>query len=148
MKYVVGIDLGSTTTKSLVLGEDGSILGRGITNSRSNYDAACQISLSEALINARFSQVSSELDRSGLAEEEKQLSLDSLERLFRLQQFLRQLRVLREELTKVLERLNPSGTYTPSVTRILDAIERDAPALFAEGATRKSDFFRDLAGSA
>ena len=148
MKYVVGIDLGSTTTKSLVLGEDGSILGRGITNSRSNYDAACQISLSEALINARFSRVSSELDRSGLVEEEKQLSLDSLERLFRLQQFLRQLRVLREELTKVLERLNPSGTYTPSVTRILDGIEQDAPALFAEGATRKSDFFRDLAGSA
>jgi len=148
VKYVVGIDLGSTTTKSLVLGEDGFILGRGITNSRSNYDAACQISLSEALINARFSQVSSELDRSGLAGEEKQHSLDSLERLFRLQQFLRQLRVLREELAKVLERLNPSGTYTPSVTRILDAIERDAPALFAEGATKKSDFFRDLAGSA
>jgi len=148
VKYVVGIDLGSTTTKALILGEDGSVLGRGITNSRSNYDVACEISMSEALINTRFSQVSSELDRAGLAEEEKKRSLDTLERFFRLQQFLDQLRVLREELTKILERLNPSGTYTPSVTRILDAMERDAPGLFAEGATRKSDFFRDLAGSA
>ena len=52
MRYVVGIDLGSTTTKALVLDEKANVLGRGITNSRSNYDAACQIALGEALINA------------------------------------------------------------------------------------------------
>ena len=33
MKYTVGIDLGSTTTKAVVLDEDGGVLGRGITNS-------------------------------------------------------------------------------------------------------------------
>jgi benzoyl-CoA reductase subunit A len=37
----VGIDLGSTTTKSVVVDADGAVLGRGITNSRSNYDLAC-----------------------------------------------------------------------------------------------------------
>ena len=36
MNYHVGIDLGSTTTKAVILGERGTILGRGITNSRSN----------------------------------------------------------------------------------------------------------------
>ena len=40
MKAYVGIDLGSTTTKAVVLGEDGGMLGRGITNSRSNYTVA------------------------------------------------------------------------------------------------------------
>ena len=37
MKCYVGIDLGSTTTKAVVLDGDGEILGRGITNSRSHY---------------------------------------------------------------------------------------------------------------
>ena len=49
MKYTVGIDLGSTTTKAVVLGESGDVLGRGITNSRSNYDTACQIALGSEL---------------------------------------------------------------------------------------------------
>ena len=60
MNYTVGIDLGSTTTKAVVLGEDGAVLGRGITNSRSNYDVACQVALSEALINTRFSLIAGE----------------------------------------------------------------------------------------
>ncbi|MBI3083682.1 MAG: benzoyl-CoA reductase subunit A, partial [Candidatus Omnitrophica bacterium] len=45
MKVSVGIDLGSTTTKAIVLDEDGRVIGRGITNSRSNYDIACQVAL-------------------------------------------------------------------------------------------------------
>ena len=43
--YCVGIDLGSTTTKAVILGPDSAVLGRGITNSRSNYDVACQVAL-------------------------------------------------------------------------------------------------------
>ena len=41
MKCVVGIDLGSTTTKAVLLDEHGDVLGQGITNSRSNYEVAC-----------------------------------------------------------------------------------------------------------
>ena len=36
MKTFVGIDLGSTTTKAVLLDEDRKVIGRGITNSRSN----------------------------------------------------------------------------------------------------------------
>lgn len=36
MNVFLGIDLGSTTTKAVLLDEAGQILGRGITNSRSN----------------------------------------------------------------------------------------------------------------
>jgi benzoyl-CoA reductase subunit A len=147
MRYVVGIDLGSTTTKALVLGEEGTILGRGITNSRSNYDAACQIALAEALINTRFSQVESELESAGADEGARHEWLSNLSRLFRLQQFRRQLRSLSEELFRVLSRFNPSGSNKDVVERILARMEDEAPKLFAEGAERKSDFFRDLAGS-
>src|ERR1700674_2931692 len=54
MRCFIGIDLGSTTTKAVVLDENQNILGRGITNSRSNYDTAATISKQEALLNARF----------------------------------------------------------------------------------------------
>ena len=52
MRYTVGIDLGSTTTKAVVLDAssdtrsgDVRVLGRGITNSRSDYDVACGVAL-------------------------------------------------------------------------------------------------------
>ncbi|HXV15033.1 MAG TPA: hypothetical protein VEC56_12575, partial [Candidatus Krumholzibacteria bacterium] len=48
MKICVGIDLGSTTTKAVILGDAGETLGRGITNSRSNYKVACDVALGEA----------------------------------------------------------------------------------------------------
>lgn len=152
MNYVVGIDLGSTTTKALVLecgnGSVGlDVLGRGITNSRSNYDAACQIALNEALINARFSLVATELCQAGMDDERTRDELASLERHFRHQQFLGQLTVLRERMDAILDRFNPSGGFTPSVHRILDRMAEESGALYSSSANRKSDFFRDLAGS-
>ncbi len=37
MITVAGVDLGSTTTKAVLMDEGGRIIGQGITNSRSNY---------------------------------------------------------------------------------------------------------------
>ena len=147
MRYVVGIDLGSTTTKALVLDEKSNVLGRGITNSRSNYDVACKIALAEALISARFSQLASELERNGIAETERTAWTKRLERFFRLRQFRGQLQALGHELKRVLVKFRLQGGYSDAVDRILESMELEAPALFAEGASRKSDFFRDLAGS-
>jgi benzoyl-CoA reductase subunit A len=148
MNYALGIDLGSTTTKAVVLGEDGAVLGRGITNSRSNYDVACQVAMSEALINARFSLVAGELRRSGVEETACARLLAGLERRFRAHQYLAQLRVLGAELHRCAGRLltRPAG-LVPAVERILERMHEEVPDLYAEGARRKSDFFRDLAGS-
>ena len=54
MKCYVGIDLGSTTSKAVVMDSAGEVLGRGITNSRSNYDTATQVAKMEALISTRL----------------------------------------------------------------------------------------------
>ena len=141
MKYCVGIDLGSTTTKAVVLGEAGEVLGRGITNSRSNYTVACAVALGEALINARFGLISSELDQRGATADAKRAWLSELERRFREQQYRAQLGILVEIMATL------QASPDPLVGRILDAMAAETPALFAEGASRKSDFFRDLAGS-
>jgi benzoyl-CoA reductase subunit A len=148
VNYTVGIDLGSTTTKAVVLGEDGVVLGRGITNSRSNYDVACQVALSEALIHTRFSLIAGEF--RGIAREPAQAPalIGALERKFRAEQYRSQLRVLDTELRRFLSRLltRPPGALA-IVERIVERMHGEIDALYAEGARRKSDFFRDLAGS-
>jgi benzoyl-CoA reductase subunit A len=148
MRCAVGIDLGSTTTKAVVLGEDGRALGRGITNSRSNYDVACQVALSEALIDTRFVLVSRELAAAGLEASEREKQLSELERGFRAQQYRSQLRELAATLERFVRRLlTRPASLGACVERILAQMEAEVPQLYAAGARRKSDFFRDLAGS-
>ena len=57
MKCFVGIDLGSTTTKAVLMDDNGEILGRGITNSRSNYDTASRAAKLEAHISTRLTLI-------------------------------------------------------------------------------------------
>jgi benzoyl-CoA reductase subunit A len=148
MRYTVGIDLGSTTTKAVVLGEDGRVLGRGITNSRSNYDVACQVALGEALINTRFSLIAHELTAASVESRRATELTASIERRFRGEQYRAQLDALRTELDRYLHRLltKPPGTGE-AVERIVLRMAAEVDELYGEGARRKSDFFRDLAGS-
>ncbi|MDA8107312.1 MAG: benzoyl-CoA reductase subunit A, partial [Betaproteobacteria bacterium] len=91
MRCFIGIDLGSTTTKAVVIDEQHKVLGRGITNSRSNYDTAAAIAKQEALVNARFTLFREALGRSDALNGALEGFLAQLERDFRLEQFLEQL---------------------------------------------------------
>ena len=146
MRYVVGIDLGSTTTKAVVLAEDGTPLGRGITNSRSNYDLACQVALTEALIHTRFALVTRALEAQGIEHGRALALIGDLERLFRREQYRGQAAVLARVTGEVVGRFGVEGSR-PAAERILAEMDAEADRLFAPGASRKSDFFRDLAGS-
>jgi len=99
LKCFVGIDLGSTTTKAVVLGGDGAILGRGITNSRSNYDLAAKVAREEAFITARFA-----LLRAAVEQAAGKAVLTRLLRAFRLSQTLAQLARLKTLILKEIER--------------------------------------------
>ncbi|KAB2968441.1 MAG: benzoyl-CoA reductase subunit A [Thermoanaerobaculia bacterium] len=146
MKTFVGIDLGSTTTKAVVLGENGEVLGRGITNSRSNYKVACDIALSEALIDARFGRVAAGFLGERAAGGAGERALSELERHFREQQYRRQLDVFGERARARAAESDDADALQPALASILEAMTGETGALFAEGAERKSDFFRDLAG--
>ncbi|MBN9461723.1 MAG: benzoyl-CoA reductase subunit A [Burkholderiales bacterium] len=151
MRCFIGIDLGSTTTKAVVIDENQKIIGRGITNSRSNYDTAAAVAKQEALVNGRF-----HLFRQALATnkalEGQQLEnfLAQLERDFRAEQYLEQLADLNETCRRSLESAK-FGDATKVVGEALEEtfkrITAEAPSMFAPGAKRKSDFFRDIAGS-
>ena len=150
MKTFIGIDLGSTTTKAIVMDENRNVLGRGITNSRSNYDTAAAIAKQEALVNARFHLFREALSSSGALNGQLEDFIAQLERDFRLEQFLEQL----ADLEATCRRNALSGHFGDAAKGVSAALERvfallqaEAPELFAAGAKRKSDFFRDIAGS-
>ena len=96
MRGIIGIDLGATTTKAVVIDEERNVLGRGITNARSNYDTAAAIAKQEALVNARFHLFRQGLSKSGGLNGGLETFLGQLERDFRLEQFLEQLADLEE----------------------------------------------------
>ncbi len=150
MHAYIGIDLGSTTTKAVVLDENMNVLGRGITNSRANYDTACKVAKYEALLAARFTLLHRGLESVVAAEARLGDFLGSLERSFRLGQFIEQLDDLEETCLEKAKGGRFKGreeAIADAIGAIFVALRADAPALFARDARRKSDFFRDLAGS-
>ena len=150
MRCFIGIDLGSTTTKAVVLDENQNILGRGITNSRSNYDIAAAIAKQEAMVNSRFQLFRAALSDTGALNGSLETFLAQLERDFRSEQYLEQLADLSETCQRSLSTANFGGS-TAAVGQTLEEVFRritaEAPTLFAPGANRKSDFFRDIAGA-
>ncbi|MBT4518630.1 MAG: benzoyl-CoA reductase subunit A [Halieaceae bacterium] len=150
MQCFIGIDLGSTTTKAVVMDENCDVLGRGITNSRSNYDTAAAVSKQEAMIDTRFTLLEREISKLGGASENVHALLEDLERNFRKTQFLEQLGDLEQTCDGHITGARFSGveeTVRALMLDIFDAIREAANEIYAPGAQRKSDFFRDIAGS-
>ncbi len=150
MKTFIGIDLGSTTTKALVIDEQRNVLGRGITNSRSNYDTAAKIAKQEALVSARFYLFHNALQESGALREGVDAFLGQLERDFRLEQYLEQLADLEQVCGRNVAGANfgdAAKGVESALATLFGLLKKDAAPLFAPGAKRKSDFFRDIAGS-
>jgi benzoyl-CoA reductase subunit A len=146
MDCFIGIDLGSTTTKAVILDEQGRIIGRGITNSRSNYDVAALVARQEAFTNARFEMLSRELAANGSAD-----AIEHLKAAYALECFLGQLQRLEEHCRVDLE--NPRfdalrRDLTHALEVILDGIRERAREAFTPKAISGSDFFRDIAGTA
>jgi benzoyl-CoA reductase subunit A len=150
MKCYIGIDLGSTTTKAVVMDEAGLVLGRGITNSRSNYDTAAAVSKQEALIAARFTLFHRGLEGVPALAGKIDAFLAELERHFRHVQFLGQLEDLEATAALHSRGLRFAGQEKAlghALGEVFRQLREESAALFAPGARRRSDFFRDIAGS-
>jgi benzoyl-CoA reductase subunit A len=151
MKCVVGIDLGSTTTKAVILDEEGNVLGRGITNSRSSYEAACAVAREEALTSARFTLLRRGAERLPGAAGDVARWMEPLQAALKLELYLDELADLRATIFGNLQRSLHHRDLKPALEAaahvVLDDVERDAPKIFLEGDRKRSDFFRDIAGA-
>lgn len=150
MDCVIGIDLGSTTTKAVILDMDGNIVGRGITNSRSNYDIAARVSKEEAFTNARFELLSRELHkREGISDEQRKAFEVALDASYRHECFLGHLSRLEKTCQADLakDRFGEDRReLLQSLEVIMEGIRDEAIKLFQPGSRSRSDFFRDIAG--
>jgi len=150
MRCFIGIDLGSTTTKAVVMDESCGVLGRGITNSRSNYDTAAAVSKQEAFIDTRFTLLGREIARLGGAGDNVKELLKDLERNFRKTQFIEQLADLEQTCDKHITGTrfaSVEGAVRELMLKSFDDIREAANEIYGPEAGRKSDFFRDIAGS-
>jgi benzoyl-CoA reductase subunit A len=150
MKCFIGIDLGSTTTKAVVMDEQGRQLGCGITNSRSNYDTASAVAKQEAFIDTRLTLFRRSLDDVKGLEGMVDVLLEGLERNFRLEQFLEQLQDLQDTCLKNGDDLRFAKVRKQlgaAIDETFRQLRDKVLVLYAPGGERKSDFFRDLAGS-
>ena len=150
MKTYIGIDLGSTTTKAIVLDDKKTILGRGITNSRSNYGIAADVAKQEAFLDARFYLFRQRLKDVPALQDHLDEFLQNFEQDFRLEQYLDQLGDLERFCLESAgdDRLGKDGAETRTLLEtVFQQLKDEAPKLFEPGSSRKSDFFRDIAGS-
>ena len=150
MKCFIGIDLGSTTTKAVMMDSSGEILGRGITNSRSNYYTASKVSKLEAVVSARLELCSRALNNVPEMKGKVDDLLAALERNFRLELFLNQLDDLKQTClhnAADLRHAEIGKELAVALDETFERMQNKLSGLFAPGIERKSDFFRDLAGS-
>jgi len=87
MKYYLGIDLGSTTSKAVIVNEKEERVGMGITNTRANYEVAAEIAKQQAVYNARFSLLKEKVGRHLLQKPEYKRFFIDLENVFQYLQF-------------------------------------------------------------
>lgn len=152
MKCVVGIDLGSTTTKAVLMDERGTILGQGITNSRSNYEVACAVAHEEALMAARRHLLDEAIGAlTGPGADTARALRPRLIEALRLELYLEELAELADAVLR--HAAHPAlaayrAVLEPAAREVLELMERGAPDLFLGGAPRRSDFFRDVAAAA
>ncbi|NOZ78996.1 MAG: benzoyl-CoA reductase subunit A [Acidobacteria bacterium] len=150
MDLYLGIDLGSTTSKAVAVGEDGRILGRGITNTRSNYRVASDIAREEALHNARFAHLARAMESRGYPASRHEAIYSDLALHFRLEGYLKRLDALARECERTNAALSPEEAVPGEcLAEVFEILRREAPATFDRQARNDSSkFFRDIAGTA
>lgn len=149
-KYYLGVDLGSTTSKAIIINEKDEIIGRGITNTRANYKIAADIARLEATFDARFNLLKKKLSNEIKDHPESIRYVDDLKSVFQYLQFKERLDILHKELKHTVSTSFSKDLRTDLLTFINQIISAIEPIIKQEyllgqlGA--KSQFFRDVIG--
>ncbi|MEI6576277.1 MAG: BadF/BadG/BcrA/BcrD ATPase family protein [Bacteroidota bacterium] len=147
-KYYLGIDLGSTTSKAIIIDDNDNIIGRGITNTRANYTVATEIARLEAIYNARFSLLKSKLGDEITSKPEYKRYIQDLESVFQYLQFKRRLDRLNVQFNDMIDlsfQQEKKEKIRALIAQIVDTI---GPSIREEYMNSnlggKNQFFRDI----
>lgn len=149
MKTYLGIDLGSTTCKAVFLDDRGSVIGRGITNTRSNYEVAAQIARMEAEFNSRFTLLHRRLSAKGNGAVDWGTLFHSLESRFQYIQF-------RERFDRLMAAMDQSARSSGDGSILIEGLQAAGQTVkdrvrreyLDEQEDSSAQFFRDQFGGA
>jgi len=146
-KFYLGIDLGSTTCKAVIINEADEIIGRGITNTRANYEVAAEIAKMEAFYDARFTLLTQKLDDKISKHSEYKRYIDDIRSVFQYLEFRKRADRLTVELLQTAANLHSENKnqVVEIVRNIMDTIIPVIRKEFIEGNLGESNqFFRDI----
>jgi benzoyl-CoA reductase subunit A len=148
-KYYLGVDLGSTTSKAVIINEQDEIIGRGITNTRANYAVAADIAKDEAVYNARFSILKKNLEEEINSNPHYGKYINDLESIFQYEQFKVRLDKLGDELVKTCQTFFAEKEMQEKMLTHLRAIRKVFKPIIKHdylynNLGAKSQFFRDI----
>ena len=146
-KYYLGIDLGSTTSKAVIINEKDEIIGRGITNTRANYKVAADIAREEATYDARFTLLTQRLQTEIDSKPEFKKYMKDIRSVFQYRQFKRRMDSLRKTLLQTVDNFTYDNKedVKNELIKILDLIEPQIRNEFVnEDLGSKNQFFRDI----
>lgn len=147
-KYYLGVDLGSTTSKAVIIDENDEIIGRGITNTRANYKVAADIARQEAIYNARFNFLKRLLKDEITIHPEYEMYITDIENLFQYLQFKKRLDFLQNQMRKTsVEIFNDEkgSLIIEIINNIFGDIEPAIKNEYMNGSLgSKNQFFRDI----
>lgn len=146
-KYYLGIDLGSTTSKAVIIDDNDQIIGRGITNTRANYKVAADIAKEEAIYDARFTLLTNRLKDDIESKPEFKIYMNDIRNVFKYRQFKRRMDKLEEKLKETVQEYSYDNKEEIA-TEIHAIIEIIRPTIKNEFINQdlgsKNQFFRDI----
>lgn len=148
-KFYLGIDLGSTTSKAVIINDKDEIIGRGITNTRANYKVAADIAKMEAIYDARFTLLTNKLQHDIDSRGEVKLYIKDIRAVFQFLEFSRRSDRMTNEMLKSAANLNheKKDQIVSIVSGMMDDINIKIRNEFIDGDLGESNqFFRDIIG--
>ncbi len=137
MSHFLGIDLGSTTSKAVLIDGGGRVVGQGLTNTRSNYDVAAQVAKAEALADAHLSRLEAALVEGGVTGAGALAT--ALRRAARVLASTERLAALTARCAALAKDTPAGGAQAEAgVRKLFGLIAQDADALFGPLATDRS----------
>jgi benzoyl-CoA reductase subunit A len=146
-KYYLGIDLGSTTSKAVIINEKDEIIGRGITNTRANYKVAADIAREEAIYDARFTLLTNKLKDEIESKLEFKKYMEDIRSVFQYRQFKRRMDSLEAKLRETVNEYSYDNKedIAKALNRIIEIIRPQIKNEFInEDLGSKNQFFRDI----
>ncbi|MBI4509880.1 MAG: benzoyl-CoA reductase subunit A [Deltaproteobacteria bacterium] len=138
MKLFLGIDLGSTTSKAILIDESESVVGRGITNTRSSYDVAVEVAREEAVTDALLRLVVAHVPSCEA----------DVASAFRIERDLFRLGRLRQRCQGVAASARSGDSKLAGCTdSLMGHLEEEGESLFSAESRDQGTFFRDVVGA-